>query len=74
MRKPILAMAGRRRVPCSKTPSFWREPPFSRRSIAFFENDNAFDITAAQRDLDFRPTIDLEDGLRMTADQVDVAA
>ncbi len=43
-----------------------RDPPFSRRSLAFFENDSAFDIGAARRDLTFRPAVDVEDGLRRT--------
>jgi dihydroflavonol-4-reductase len=48
-----------------------REPPFSRRSLVFFENDNAFDITAARRDLGFGPQVDLVEGLhRMVEDQL----
>jgi dihydroflavonol-4-reductase len=43
-----------------------REPPFSRRSLAFFENDNAFDIAAARLDLGFEPRVDLEEGVRRT--------
>ena len=43
-----------------------REPPFSRRSLAFFENDNAFDTSAAERDLGFRAKVDLEEGLQRT--------
>jgi len=42
------------------------EPPFSRRSLGFFEHANAFDITAAKLDLGFIPKIDLEEGLRRT--------
>lgn len=45
-----------------------REPPFSRRSLAFFENDNAFDIDAARRDLGFEPRVDLEEGVRRTVE------
>jgi nucleoside-diphosphate-sugar epimerase len=41
-----------------------REPPFSRRSLAFFVNDNAYSTGAAQRDLGFRPRIDFEEGIR----------
>jgi nucleoside-diphosphate-sugar epimerase len=40
-----------------------REPPFSRRSLTFFESDNAFDTSAALRDLGFRALIDLAEGL-----------
>jgi len=43
-----------------------REPPFSRRSLAFFENDNGFTTVAAERDLGFHPRVDLEEGLRRT--------
>jgi nucleoside-diphosphate-sugar epimerase len=45
-----------------------REPPFSRRSLAFFENDNAYDIGAARRDLGFEPRVDLEEGVRRTVE------
>ena len=40
------------------------EPPVSRRTLAFFENDNAFDIRAAREALGFEPKTDLADGLR----------
>lgn len=40
------------------------EPPVSRRTLAFFENDNAFDIGAARRALGFEPKTDLQGGLR----------
>jgi nucleoside-diphosphate-sugar epimerase len=43
-----------------------RDPPFSRRSLTFFLNDNAFDTTAAGRELEFTPNVDLEQGVRMT--------
>jgi dihydroflavonol-4-reductase len=48
-----------------------REPPFSRRSLAFFENDNAFDTDAARTDLKFEAHVELEDGLRRTVTAVD---
>jgi nucleoside-diphosphate-sugar epimerase len=38
------------------------EPPISRRTLAFFENDNAFDIGAARRSLGFEPRTDLPGG------------
>lgn len=51
-----------------------RDAPFSRRSLAFFENDNAFDISAARADLDFDPQVDLHEGLARTlADEPDPA-
>ncbi|MGA7538712.1 MAG: NAD-dependent epimerase/dehydratase family protein [Steroidobacteraceae bacterium] len=40
------------------------EPPISRRTLAFFENDNAFDIRAARQSLGFEPRIDLPSGAR----------
>lgn len=40
------------------------EPPVSRRTLAFFENDNAFDIGAARRSLGFEPRTDLPGGAR----------
>jgi nucleoside-diphosphate-sugar epimerase len=43
-----------------------REPPFSTRSLSFFESDNAFDTAAARRELGFVPAVDLEEGLRRT--------
>jgi nucleoside-diphosphate-sugar epimerase len=39
-------------------------PPISRRTLAFFENDNAFDIGAARRDLGFEPVVELTEGMR----------
>jgi nucleoside-diphosphate-sugar epimerase len=44
-----------------------REPPFSRRSLAFFDNDNAFDTRAARAGLGFEPVVDLDEGLRRAA-------
>jgi nucleoside-diphosphate-sugar epimerase len=40
------------------------EPPISRRTLAFFENDNAFDIQAARESLKFEPRVELIDGVR----------
>jgi nucleoside-diphosphate-sugar epimerase len=40
------------------------EPPISRRTLAFFENDNAFDISAARTMLRFEPKVDLLSGVR----------
>jgi nucleoside-diphosphate-sugar epimerase len=39
-------------------------PPISRRTLAFFENDNAFDIAAARKALSFEPRTELLDGVR----------
>jgi dihydroflavonol-4-reductase len=62
--RPLLAAAGR--VAELGWGLAGREPPFSRRSLAFFENDNAFDTTAARTDLKFEAQVELEDGLRRT--------
>jgi nucleoside-diphosphate-sugar epimerase len=43
------------------------EPPVSRRTLAFFENDNAFDIGAARRALGFEPRTELAGGARQVA-------
>jgi nucleoside-diphosphate-sugar epimerase len=51
-----------------------REPPFSRRTLAFFDNDNAFDTAAAETALGFRPRVDLEEGLRRTVAELAAAA
>jgi nucleoside-diphosphate-sugar epimerase len=43
------------------------EPPISRRTLAFFENDNAFDITAARSAFGFNPTTELLAGVQQAA-------
>ena len=43
-----------------------REPPFSRRTAAFFQNDNAFDTSAARAALGFTAATDLDEGLALT--------
>jgi nucleoside-diphosphate-sugar epimerase len=43
------------------------EPPMSRRTLAFFENDNAFDIGAARDSLGFEPETELPGGARKVA-------
>lgn len=43
------------------------EPPISRRTLAFFENDNAFDISAARAAFGFDPQTELEGGVRQAA-------
>lgn len=40
------------------------EPPISRRTLTFFENDNAFDISAARQAFGFDPRTDLPGGAR----------
>jgi nucleoside-diphosphate-sugar epimerase len=39
------------------------EPPISRRTLAFFENDNAFDISAARSSFGFNPRTELPGGV-----------
>lgn len=43
-----------------------REPPLSRRSLAFFRSNNAWDVSAARDQLGFEPSIDLEEGVQRT--------
>jgi nucleoside-diphosphate-sugar epimerase len=43
------------------------EPPISRRTLTFFENDNAFDISAAREAFGFDPRTDLPGGARRAA-------
>jgi nucleoside-diphosphate-sugar epimerase len=44
-------------------------PPISRRTLAFFENDNAFDISAARARLKYEPRIELAAGVRAVCNQ-----
>ncbi len=41
-------------------------PPISRRSLAFFEHDNAFSGERAERELGFRARVELDDGMERT--------
>lgn len=41
-------------------------PPISRRTLAFFTNENWFDITRARRELGFEPSVGLAEGFRRT--------
>jgi nucleoside-diphosphate-sugar epimerase len=47
---------------------FGIEPPLYRRRVDFFIKDRAFDITKARTKLGFEPKVDLETGLRRTAE------
>lgn len=47
---------------------FGIEPPLYRRRVEFFIKDRAFDISKAKRLLGYQPQVDLDHGLRMTAD------
>jgi dihydroflavonol-4-reductase len=41
-----------------------KEPPISSRSLEFFDTNNSFDISKAQKYLNFSPKFTFEDGLR----------
>lgn len=43
------------------------KPPLYRRRADFFRKSRSFDASKIQRELGFRPTINLEEGLRQTA-------
>ena len=44
------------------------EPPLYRRRVDFFIKDRAFDISKARRMLGYQPKVDLDNGLKITAD------
>lgn len=44
------------------------EPPLFRRRVDFFRKNRAFDISKARKELGFDPKIDLETGIKITAD------
>jgi nucleoside-diphosphate-sugar epimerase len=43
-----------------------KEPPISRRTLEFFDTNNAFDISKARKMLGFNPRFNFEDGLRQS--------
>lgn len=43
-----------------------REAPLSRRTLEFFDTDNAFDISRARNELNYRPTYNFAAGLDAT--------
>ena len=43
-----------------------KEPPFSTRSLKFFTESSAFDISKAKNELGFAPVVGLKDGLAKT--------
>jgi nucleoside-diphosphate-sugar epimerase len=45
-----------------------KEPPFSSRSLKFFTDNAAFDISKAQKILNFSPSVELDDGLRAASE------
>ena len=44
------------------------EPPIFRRRVDFYTKSRAFDTTRAQQELGFSPQVDLEEGIKFTAD------
>jgi nucleoside-diphosphate-sugar epimerase len=44
------------------------EPPIFRRRVDFYTKSRAFDITRARTELGFAPRVDLEEGIKKTAD------
>jgi len=48
------------------------EPPLSRRTLEFFDTNNAFDITKAKRLLGFEPKFSFEEGLRDSVDWLEI--
>jgi dihydroflavonol-4-reductase len=45
-----------------------KEPPFSSRSLKFFTDNAAFDISKAQKILNFNPSVGLDEGLQAAND------
>ena len=44
------------------------QPPIFRRRVDFYTKSRAFDTTRAQQELGFAPQVDLEEGIKSTAD------
>jgi nucleoside-diphosphate-sugar epimerase len=44
-----------------------KEPPFSTRSLKFFTESSAFDISRAKKILDFQPRVGIREGMELTA-------
>lgn len=44
-----------------------KEPPFSTRSLKFFTDSSAFDISKARDVLDYQPKVDIAEGMALTA-------
>lgn len=61
--KPMLALAGIVEDVCTKLNV---APPIYRRRMDFYLNDAAFDSSRAQEALDWRPKVDLPEGLSST--------
>ena len=46
-----------------------KEPPFSTRSLKFFTESSAFDISRAKQILGFQPKVGVREGMELTAKQ-----
>jgi nucleoside-diphosphate-sugar epimerase len=46
-----------------------KEPPFSTRSLKFFTESSAFDISKAKRILGFQPSVGIREGMELTVKQ-----
>ncbi|MBY0494613.1 MAG: NAD-dependent epimerase/dehydratase family protein [Cyanobacteria bacterium] len=44
------------------------EPPIYRRRVDFYTKSRAFDTTRARKELGYSPKVDLEEGIKLTAD------
>jgi 2-alkyl-3-oxoalkanoate reductase len=47
--------------------SSWRRPPITRLGVAFAGTDNRYGIDKARRELGYSPSVDLDEGVRLTA-------
>jgi nucleoside-diphosphate-sugar epimerase len=58
------------KVPCAAVEGVFKlagkEPPVSRRSLKFFTESSAFNITKARRSLGYKPKVVLDEGLSKT--------
>ena len=45
-----------------------KEPPFSTRSLKFFTESSAFDISKARKILAYQPDVEIAEGLKLTAE------
>ena len=44
------------------------DPPIYRRRVDFYTKSRAFDSSRARRELGYEPMVDLDEGLKITAD------
>lgn len=64
---PLLIMAPTCFVVEKLWGAFGKEPPFSTRSLKFFTESSAFDITRAREVLAYQPEVEISEGLGLTA-------